>query len=289
MRTLCAGHVNWDVTLHVERLPEPDGETPIERRVQAGGGSAANVAAGLSGLSVDAALLGSVGTDASGRLAVGELRTAGVDCSNVREAEGETAVKYLVVDREGEVMVLASEGENEAFSADDLAPGALERVDHLHLTSQRPGTAATLAERAATAGVTVSFDPGRRIEERDYAEAIARTDLLLVNEREAAALERTGFSIESLVEEGRVVVTKRGAAGARIDSPDGVFEHPGYGVDVVDTTGAGDAFASGFIAAGGEGYERALSVANACGALAVGVHGARADLSWEAVDALAGG
>ncbi|MCO8268933.1 carbohydrate kinase family protein, partial [Haloferax sp. AB510] len=48
-RVICAGHVNWDVTLRVDALPEPDGEATVESRVGAGGGSAANVASGLVG------------------------------------------------------------------------------------------------------------------------------------------------------------------------------------------------------------------------------------------------
>ena len=62
-RVVCAGHVNWDVTLRVDRLPAPDGEAVICGQAESGGGSAANTAAVLVGLDCDPLLLGSVGED----------------------------------------------------------------------------------------------------------------------------------------------------------------------------------------------------------------------------------
>ena len=63
MRVVCAGHVNWDVTLRVEALPEPDGEAAIVEQSGSTGGSAANVARVLAGLGVDPIIVGSVGAD----------------------------------------------------------------------------------------------------------------------------------------------------------------------------------------------------------------------------------
>ncbi|MFB6068313.1 MAG: carbohydrate kinase family protein [Halobacterium sp.] len=283
-RVICAGHVNWDVTLRVDRLPVPDGEARIEAQSTGGGGSAANVAATLSGLDVSASLLGSVGTDDRGRAARADLADAGVDCTHVVEiADASTTVKYLVVDRTGEVMVFGSEGANERFEASALPRSALAAADHLHLTSQVPETAAELARRATEAGVDVSFDPGRRVRDRDYAAALRAADFLLLNARE------TELALEAVPDvAGNVLVVKRGARGAELRTSERTYDHPGFDVDVVDTTGAGDAFAAGFVAAridGGD-YDRALAVANACGALATTRVGARVAIDWNAVDAL---
>lgn len=284
MRAICAGHVNWDVTLRVDRLPATDGEATIRERAVGGGGSAANVAAGLAGLDVSTALVGSVGGDDHGRSAREELTRANVDCTHVHTVEGETAVKYLVVDDDGEVMVLGGPGVNEAFEADDLPPEAMSAADHLHLTSQRPATAAELAARATRAGLTVSFDPGRRVAERSYAGTLRRADLLFLNEREADAVVDVPLTEQTLV-------LKRGARGAEVRTPQRTYSHPGYDVDVVDTSGAGDAFAAGFLAArlDGRDFTRCLAVANACGALAAEIRGARARFSWGDVSALVGG
>lgn len=285
MRVLCAGHVNWDVTLLVDDLPDPDGEVLIEERAQAGGGSAANVACTLSSLDVPASLFGSVGDDPEGRHAQDELDAFGVDTTHVVEAPGhETSTKYLVVDGDGEVMVLSNEGANEAFTPDDLEPGVFDAVGHLHLTSQQPATAASLAEVARQHGTTVSFDPGRRIASRDYAATLEHTDVLFLNEREANTLADGDLEGLSGQYSETVVVVKHGGRGAAVYAPDGEYAHPGFEIDPVDTTGAGDAFAAGFIAARTDGLERALAVANACGALAAVEIGARANPTWTDVN-----
>ncbi|SEH51918.1 ribokinase [Halopenitus malekzadehii] len=271
-RALCAGHVNWDVTMQVERLPEPDGERPIDHLRQAGGGSAANVATGLSGFGVRAELFGSVGDDDPGTLTLRELDRTGVDCDPVSVREGrQTSVKYLIVDAGGEVMVLSASGANEAYTAADLPAARLADLDHLHLTGQDPKVATELARTAADHGAAVSFDPGRRIGDRGYTSAFEHVDVLLVNRREAATLEESGF--DSTATDAPILVVKLGSEGAAVRDPTAgaidivgdadavdttgtvdtadrdLCRAPAFPVDPVDTTGAGDAFAAGFIAA----------------------------------------
>ncbi|MGM0590489.1 MAG: carbohydrate kinase family protein [Halobacteriota archaeon] len=289
---VCAGHVNWDITLRVDRLPEPDGESVVRERTGRGGGSAANVATAMAALGAEVPLVGSLGDDEYGRSTRADLVEAGVDCTHVVEARGaSTAVKYLLVEDTGEVAVLGCSGANEAFDAENVPPSVLDSAAHLHLTSQRPATAAKLARRATEAGVRVSFDPGRRLGERDFSRTLSLANVVFLNDREADAALAGG-----LVPKGRVVVRKRGALGAMVETPTETITHPGFGVDTVNTTGAGDAFAAGFIAAfldgdrdAPDGYERALAVANACGAIAAGVHGARASPTWDAVESMLDG
>jgi ribokinase len=292
VRVICAGHVNWDVTLRVDRLPDPDGEATITDQFQSGGGSASNVATGLASLDVDVDLLGSVGTDEHGHLVERDLAAVGVDCSHLISVEGSTAVKYLVVAPDGQVMVLGNDGANEAFSADDLPAERLSTAGHLHLTSQDPETAARLAERAGEARTSVSVDPGRRIGDRDYSDVVSRADMVFCNEQEAqTALDRHLGDPDDL---DSVVVIKHGAGGAEVLTPAGEYvSHDGYPVEAVDTTGAGDAFAAGFIAVAIDDpdpdYQHALAVANACGALAAQQRGARVTLSWDAIEAFRSG
>ena len=289
VRVVAAGHVNWDVTLRVDALPEPDGEARIVSQRRSGGGSAANAAVALAGFDVDTGLVGSVGDDENGLLARRELDRVGVDLDGLRVVEdAETSVKYLVVDGDGEVMVLGNDGANEAVEPADVDADYVRASDHVHLTSQRPETATRIAELATEAGATVSFDPGRRLDERDYAATIERCEVLFVNDREALEiLEEDATYAESDVSD-RVVVVKHGAEGATVHTPTGSFEHPGFDVEPVDTTGAGDAFAAGFIAVlldHPDDYERALEFANACGALAAQAEGARTAPTYPEVEA----
>ncbi|WP_435155107.1 carbohydrate kinase family protein [Haladaptatus sp. DFWS20] len=287
VRVVTAGHVNWDVTLRVDSLPVPDGEARITSQQRSGGGSAANVSVALSRMGIPVGLIGSVGTDEHGLLVRRELDAAGVDCTHVLEVTGtETTTKYLIVDVQGEVMVLGNEGANEAVTPSDVEAEYVQRADHLHLTSQRPDSAAELARIATEAGLTVSFDPGRRLVERDYSQALAYSDIVFLNDREAETLLDEDLEHPSSELHGRVVVIKHGSNGARVDTTKRVYTHPGFGVESVDTTGAGDAFAAGFITTllDAADYERALEFANACGALASMEPGARTAPTRERVE-----
>lgn len=281
-RVLCAGHVNWDVTLRVDGLPPVDGEARIVDQCQSGGGSASNAAVVLSGLGVMTTVLGSIGCDEHGWSARRELEAAGVKTRLVETPDRETSVKYLVVDENGEVMILGNDGANEAFGSDDLPADALENADHLHLTGQNPETAAALAELADDVGTPVSFDPGRRLGDRTYEATLATADLVFCNEREADRAAEM-----DLLSDVSTLIVKRGSGGAAMYTDKESMTRPGFDVDPVDTTGAGDAFAAGFIAgrlAGSDEY--ALSVGNACGALASRRTGARLHVGWRDVEEL---
>jgi len=279
-RCLVAGHVNWDVTLRVDTLPRADGEATIRTRRGSGGGSAANVAVGLSGLGVDVSILGSVGDDEYGARLERSLDDAGIDCAGLVPVSGaETAVKYLLVDDEGAVSILGNNGANEALESADVDPTTVRRADHVHLTSQRPDTARYIADVAAEAGVSVSFDPGRRIADRTYDETIERADVLFLTGREAEALRGSGAGGLAFGE--RIVVVTAGDDGAVVHAPDGTSHHAGYDVPTVDTSGAGDAFAAGFLTAWWDDgdCDRALRVGNACGAVAAARNGAQTTLT----------
>lgn len=279
MRVVCAGHVNWDVTFHVDRLPGPDEEAHIHERSTSGGGSAANTAVAFAALSCEPRLLGSVGDDDSGERALAELEAAGVD-TRVRIVKGgETTTKYVLVEESGEVAVLGTDGANEALAPEEAAPDALDGADALHLTGQRPDTAARLAELADDADVPVSFDPGRRLADRDYGAVLDRCDVLFVTDTEAARIDAERVPWR---------VTKHGVDGAVLRCPSGTFEHAGYGLPSVDSTGAGDAFAAGFLAVWLDdgGPERALAVGNACGAIAASEPGPKPELSWDRIEAV---
>jgi len=283
-RVVCAGHVNWDVTLYVDVLPEADGEARLRSRRAGGGGSAANVASALVDLGVEAGLVGAVGDDEPGRRVRDELGERGVDLRGLHTVDGgETTEKYLFVDEAGQVAVVGNEGVNEALTADDLDADLLAGADHLHLTGQPPATAGALADLAAGAGATVSLDPGRRVAERDVSSLLPRVDVLFVNRVESEALP--GGSGPG---EGALVV-KYGEDGATVQAGGDRYAHPVFRAQTVDAAGAGDAFAAGFLAEwlDGAGYGWALAFGNACGALATDCAGARADLARERVEGMA--
>ena len=297
---VAAGHLNWDVTIHVDELPTGDGETRIERLEGSGGGSAANVAVGVVGLGGNAVIFGSVGGDESGAVALRELANAGVNPGHVLvDPDAQTSVTYVIVDAAGEVSLLANEGANESFSAAGLDGAVLADADHLHLTGQGPETAASLATMAGDHGIPRSFDPGRRVGDRAYDDAIAAVDLLFVNDREADAVA-AATDVDPRDPTDHVVVITHGGGGATVHTAEGAVHHPGFPVEAVDPAGAGDAFAAGFLAAALgapaatdepfpadlDAYRAPLVVADACGAIAAETVTARAALSWDQLRAV---
>ena len=271
---ICAGHVNWDIRLRLDRLPTADRESRIKGRRESGGGSAANVAVGLAELGNESHFLGAVGGDERGERAVSRLETSGVE-THVRVTERETTSKYILVDDDGDVALFGTDGANECFEAEDIPLAVLDSATALHLTAQPPETAAKLTKRVPEDCV-VSFDPGRRAGEREYGDALERVDLLFVTESEAEAIRG----------DVPATVIKRGAEGAVWSGPEGTVESAGIDIGTpVDTTGAGDAFAAGFLSVWVENRDpsRALAVGNACGALAACRNGPDANLSWERI------
>lgn len=289
MRVICAGHANWDVTLQVDHLPAADSEASIHDQRSGGGGSAANTAVSLAQLGLPSGIIASVGDDRDGRAARSELRENGVDTTGLQVVDGQTAVKYLVVAPDGEAFVLGTDGANERIDPESVPSSLIENADHLHLTGQDPETAFRLAERANSAGLSVSFDPGRRCTGRSYDRTLERSDIVFLNRYERDRID---------VPDDCVLIRKHGSDGATVETPEETHHHSGFSIDAIDTTGAGDAFAAGFLfiaLSGSESepvsdseikYSSALAVGNACGALAARVPGTRPGLSWEAIDPL---
>jgi sugar/nucleoside kinase (ribokinase family) len=222
-----------------------------------GGGSGANVAAWAASLGAPVVFGCRVGDDERGRAAVAELR--GVDVRAVVDPERPTGTCVVLVEPGGERTMLPDAGANDGPLPE------VELGDHLHvvgyaLLRDGPRASALAAiERARAAGVPVSVDPSSWALMRPGA--IPPVDLLLPNEEEAARLD------------GGEMVVKLGPDGARW----GDVRVPAEPVRVVDTTGAGDAFAAGFLTArlGGAGPREALEAGCRVAARAVAQVGAR--------------
>lgn len=278
MVIVCAGHVNWDLTLVVDSLPEPDGEALVHDRIEGGGGSAANTAGGLANFGNSVRLLGSVGDDSIGEEAQQAFFDLGVDNAITTVTGRETSRKYIFVDEAADVALFGTHGANEALRPSDIDLGVLSDATWLHLSGQHPDTNAFLAAKATERDIMVSFDPGRLVDRRDYSETLQHTDMLFATETEAAAI----------TENIEWTIIKRGAEGATVTCPEGSYTQQGFSVDAVDSTGAGDAFAAGFIQSYRDGAppERSLEVGNACGALTATEYGPRVELSWTDIDRL---
>lgn len=254
------------------------------------GGAAANTAAWLGRLGARCMFCGCVGDDALGRDAVAALRALGVETRLQVVPGAVTGTCVVLVDDTGERTMLPDGGANALLRAPEVAvPGG-----HLHVSgytllgagSRPAGVAALAAARAA--GMTTSVDPASAaplaaMGAVAFRALIAGVDLVFVTLDEAAVLCGTRDPdriAADLLAAHPEVVLKLGAAGARWHGPDGavaaVPAAPPPG-PVVDTTGAGDAFAAAYLAAraAGGGAQAALRAACALAAAVCAQPGAR--------------
>jgi ribokinase len=291
-RVVVVGSVNIDLVVQVERLPRP-GETVTRGTFTRGfGGKGANQAAGAARLGAETALVAMVGNEDFGSEALEDLRSFGVDVSRAGTSERPTGVAQIMVDQAGENLIAVASGANTDLTGDrvdralaDLAPRGTVILAGLEVPDEAVRAAALHASEYGCPFI-LNPAPAREL----TADVIGWTDVMTPNEIEAVAQG----SVDRLLQQGaRAVVVSRGAQGAdlfRIGKPSKT--QPAFRVDVVDTTGAGDALNAGLAWALSEGrpIEEALRLAVAAGALATRAVGARASLATrDEVERLAGG
>jgi ribokinase len=254
------GDVAADVVVVLEGEPAPGSDRPASIR-SSGGGAGANVAVHLARLGVPVTMVGCLGDDPAGAGLLAELTTAGVRSGLRTVAGAATGTVVSLVDPGGQRSMLADRGANLALQPGDVP--ALPPGGHLHLSGYTllgagPRAAGLAAMAAAVAaGGTVSVDPASTAPlaaygvDRWLADTASAT-VLLPNADEARLL--TGCAdptdaARALAGRHPVVAVSLGADGALWASGDVLVHRPARPTDVVDTTGAGDAFAAGLLAA----------------------------------------
>jgi ribokinase len=292
-RLVVVGSYNRDTVLRVPRFPRP-GETLAAlslARFHGGKGGNQAVAAARSGAQV--AIRAAIGTDEAGAEALALWRAEGVDAAAVERISGApTGEALILVDEAGENQIVILGGANDALPAQAGIPAIGDAA--LVLAQLETPIEATLAAfraaRRAGAATLLNAAPARPLPE----EALALTDILIVNETEAALLLGRAGEAEVLARalaprHARGVVLTAGAAGAFWACGDEVLHAPAPPTEVVDSTGAGDAFIGAFAAALVEGLagREALRRGVAAGSLACRRAGAVPSLPRrEAIEAL---
>lgn len=255
---LAIGSINLDLQVKAQGWPEQS-ETLLGREfLCAGGGKAANVAAFAAKLGVPARLLGRVGDDSFAELALAGLRALRVDVAEVRPVRAATGVSMIVVRDDGDKTILLAPNANDHWepdaeravraSVERCAPGSCVCVD-----LEIPEPVALAALHAARArGLTTVLDPSPADRLRD--EMLAACSYLVPNPRETERLTGVKVRSERDAKKAGERLLERGVANVCVKLPDGgaalVSDHgcqllEAPKVQVVDKTGAGDAFAAG--------------------------------------------
>ncbi|MGH3015638.1 MAG: carbohydrate kinase family protein [Gaiellaceae bacterium] len=253
------GDLLLDVVVRLESPIAEDTDTYGRTRVGAGG-QAANVAAWAAALDGRARFVGKRARDPVGRLLVDELRGRGVEVAGP-EVESGTGTVVSVATPDGARTMLSDRGVSTDFRPEELEPSWLEGCEWLHLPGYSlvapPLREAALAAAGLSPRVSVDLSSTAAIEAAGVmrfraAVAEARPEVVFANEAEAALVGDV---------EARTVAVKRGARGCVVRSSDGDVELAALDAEVVDSTGAGDAFAAGFLLGG---TDLALEAAARC-------------------------
>jgi sugar/nucleoside kinase (ribokinase family) len=244
------------------------------------GSASAIFACGIAKLGHEVTFIAKVGADEFGDFCLSALREAGVSTRYVtRTAEWKTGVTISLSTPKDRALVTYL-GAIAAMGREHVKRSSLKGHQHLHMTSYflqshlQPGFAQIFRD-ARDLGLSTSFDPNSdplHLWSDSIRDVFAHTDLLFLNEKEALQLthERTAkAALKALSKEVQCVVIKLGARGAIAMKDGQISSSGGFKVKAVDTTGAGDSFAAGFVSSylRGRSVAECLVTANACGAL----------------------
>ena len=274
MTLLVAGSANLDFVVRVHHVPAP-GETVLGRSLQTyPGGKGANqaIACARAG-GADTRMLLALGNDAYALPVEASLREAGVALQVVRSTDQPTGTAFIGLADDAENAIIVAPGANTTLRAEDLP--SLDGITHLLLQLETPlATVTAFARRARAAGVQVVLNaaPAQAL----GPDLLGNIDLLIVNEAELGVLAGdpgTAGADDLLARLARVavptVIVTRGALGALARAGTAMLQQPGFAVEPLDTTAAGDTFCGVLVAALSQGDAMPQAMRRACAAAAL--------------------
>jgi len=251
------GALNLDKVYRVNRIPGIEDEVFVKDVEVHPGGSAANTIVGLSRLGMKTGYIGKVGKDEDGKFLLEDLKREGVDTHNVIVEDGRTGNALILVDDNGNRAIIVDPGVNDTIRFDEIDLDFVSKFKVLHLTS----FICKLSDESFKSQKKlvkmfegyISFDPGIIYAQRGIDELkpiLTHVDVLLLNKIEIEELTGLNYrdGASELISMGiSVVVVKLGEDGCYITDGNKEMSIPSFKVEVVDTTGAGDAFNAGFL------------------------------------------
>jgi len=272
----------------VEAIPEGQGGQLVEEIRITPAGSAGGTALVLAKLGATVHSAGAIGTDAPGDMLVALLQRDGVDTSQLVRRDGvQTSASVLPIRPDGSRPAFHVVGANATYGPDDVDWDVVGRATHLHLGGPEfmgGEAAATILSRARELGLTTSADilaPGEPGVLEWIAAALGFLDYLLPNDEQVVGL--TGAAdlatgCRALLDRGvGCVAATCGGDGVLVVDSSGAQQVPAFPVEVVDTTGCGDAFSAGFLRGLALGRDRREAARLGCAVAALVAGGLGSD------------
>ena len=274
----------------VETIPEGQGGALVEQIRITPAGSAGGAAITLAKLGAEVRSAGAVGRDAVGDVLLELLGRFGVDTSLlVRRDDVQTSASVLPIRPDGSRPAFHVVGANATYNSSDAPWDAIERAEYLHLGAPEfmgGDEAAKILSFARQQRVITSADllaPGDQASQiADWiGPALEHLDYLLPNEEQVLGLTGADDVVsgcQALRERGiGCVAATCGGDGAVVVDADGVERVPAFAVEVVDTTGCGDAFSAGFLRGLSSGRDRREAAVLGCATAALVAGGLGSD------------
>jgi ribokinase len=292
-RVLVLGAAAVDTVVRVPAFPKTDDIVFPEEVLRVPGGSAANVAVALARLGADVSFLGTVGADADGETIRTAFLSERVDASALFSLpKGRTAGAFIAVNAKGE-RVMYSLGGGAVYTGVSQLDGVSFVCDALYIAEAFTEVGLEAAKRAKAHGAKVFFAPGGVMCGFGLDELlplIQEADAVLLSEPELETLTgntEAQLGANALFASGaKAIILTQGARGASLFKPGGVVSVPAENATVVDTTGAGDAFAGAYLFSElrGDAPNERLAFASRCAAFACAHVGARSSPRLEELE-----
>ena len=274
------GDALMDNQYYIDEMPSAGQDIKVNEFAKSTGGSAANTAAKLASFDLAVSLVSAVGSDEDGQAMIKALQSKGVDTSFL-VGTGQTGFTVTLIDSDGERTMLSHRGAS--ANVPELAEQLKQKIRSADLlfisgywmqTNEQARFVTAAAQEAKLGSAKVAFDPCPivgNIDEDALGELLKMVDILLPNEAEYNFLKQN-----QALENIPCIAIKLGSCGAKMLCDGQEYEQLADTVQAVDTTGAGDAFNAGFLAAVLKGKEpqQWLKEGNECAAQAVGRRGA---------------
>jgi ribokinase len=284
------GALNLDKLYRVKSMAKAGGHMPILGVTESPGGSAANTVAGIAKLGARCGFIGAVGNDAEGRTMLEDFKKFNVDTRGVSVLEdARTGIIIGFVDSKGERTLYPYPGANSMLEEDDVKYSYAQKAEFLHITSFVDSKQMILQKKLVTEleDVKISFSPGDLYVKKGLNALmpfIKRSSVIFLNANEATELTGKKYKEAALalidIGAGIVAVTL-GGKGSYVTDGEKSFEEPAHKTKVRDTTGAGDAFAAGFLyrLLAGSSIDAAARCGNIAASFCIREPGARCGLA----------
>ena len=288
MKIVIVGSINTDMIVKVPRIPKP-GETILGGKFStAAGGKGANLAVAAARAGGDVTLIARVGNDMFGKQALEDFESNNINAKYIKTDNAEpSGVALIFVDEKGENSIAVASGANARLSHRDVteAEEVIKSADILLMQLETPmESVKRAAKKAKEAGVKVILNPAPACPLDNTL--LSTLYVITPNESEAELL--TDISVTDfpsaekaafiLLDRGvEVAIITMGSKGALIKTRELTKIVPGFKVNAVDSTAAGDVFNGSLVVAMAEGktLEETVQFANAAAALSVTKLGAQ--------------